>query len=104
MYVYMYVHMYMYVCMYVCMYCVYTYVDVHRICTSTHTYHDITYYCTIISYIVTYYATLYYSNIGQAEQDSHRGSCVDIGTMQTILAWPPRKDDTRTSKSVNIHM
>jgi len=33
--------------------------------------------------------------------DSLRGSSVNIGTMQRILAWPLRKDDTHKSRSVN---
>ena len=37
--------------------------------------------------------------------DSLRGSSVMIGTMQQILAWPLRKDDTRNSRSVtNIYI
>ena len=36
---------------------------------------------------------------------SLRGSSVKIGTIQRILAWPLRKDDTHTSRSVNnIHI
>ena len=31
---------------------------------------------------------------------SLRGSSVTIGTMRRRLAWPPRKDDTRTSRNV----
>ena len=34
--------------------------------------------------------------------DSLRGSYVQIGTMQIIFAWPLGKDDTHTSRSVNI--
>ena len=34
-------------------------------------------------------------------EDSLRGSSVKIGTMQRILAWPLRKDDTHTSRSAN---
>ena len=34
--------------------------------------------------------------------DSLRRSSVKIGTMQRILAWPLRKDDTHKSRSVNI--
>ena len=30
-----------------------------------------------------------------------RGSSVKIGTIQIILAWPLRKDDTHKSRSVN---
>ena len=33
--------------------------------------------------------------------DSLRGSSVRNGTMQRILAWPLRKDDTHKSRSVN---
>ena len=33
--------------------------------------------------------------------DSLRGSSVKIVTMQRRLAWPLRKDDTHTSRSVN---
>ena len=33
--------------------------------------------------------------------DSLRGSSVKIGTIQIILAWPLRKDDTHKSRSVN---
>ena len=33
--------------------------------------------------------------------DSLRGSSVNIGTIQRILAWPLRKDDTHTSRSVD---
>ena len=33
--------------------------------------------------------------------DSLRGSSVKIGTIQRILAWPLRKDDTHKSRSVN---
>ena len=33
--------------------------------------------------------------------DSLRGSFVNIGTIQIIVAWPLRKDDTHTSRSVN---
>ena len=33
--------------------------------------------------------------------DSLRGSSVRIGTIQRILAWPLRKDDTHKSRSVN---
>ena len=33
--------------------------------------------------------------------DSLRGSSVNIGTIQRRLAWPLRKDDTHTSRSVN---
>ena len=33
--------------------------------------------------------------------DSLRGSSVNIGTIRRILAWPPRKDDMHTSRSVN---
>ena len=33
--------------------------------------------------------------------DSLRGSSVKIGTIQIILAWPLREDDTHTSRSVN---
>ena len=33
--------------------------------------------------------------------DSLRGSSVKIGTIQRKLAWPLRKDDTHTSRSVN---
>ena len=36
--------------------------------------------------------------------DSLRGSSVKIGTIQMILAWPLRKDDTHKSRSVNIGM
>ena len=32
--------------------------------------------------------------------DSLRGSSVKIGTMQRIIAWPLRKDDTHKSRSV----
>ena len=32
--------------------------------------------------------------------DSLRGSSVNIGTIQRILAWPPRKDDAHKSRSV----
>ena len=36
--------------------------------------------------------------------DALRGSSVRLGTMQRILAWPLRKDDMHTSRSVNeIH-
>ena len=34
-------------------------------------------------------------------QDSLRRSSVKLGTIQRILAWPLRKDDTHTSRSVN---
>ena len=34
--------------------------------------------------------------------DSLRGSSVKIGTIQRILAWPLRKDDTHKSISLNI--
>ena len=34
--------------------------------------------------------------------DSLRGSSVKLGTIQRILAWPLRKDDTHKSRSVNI--
>ena len=34
--------------------------------------------------------------------DSLRGSSVEIGTIQRRLAWPLRKDDTHTSRSVSI--
>ena len=34
-------------------------------------------------------------------RDSLRGSSVKIGTIQRILAWPLRKDDTHKSRSVN---
>ena len=33
--------------------------------------------------------------------DSLRRSSVKIGTTQRILAWPLRKDDTHTSRSLN---
>ena len=33
--------------------------------------------------------------------DSLRGSSVKIGTIQTRLAWPLRKDDKHQSRSVN---
>ena len=33
--------------------------------------------------------------------DSLQGSSVKLGTMQMILAWTLRKDDTHTSRSVN---
>ena len=33
--------------------------------------------------------------------DSLRGSSVNIGTVQRVLAWPLRKDDTRKLRSVN---
>ena len=33
--------------------------------------------------------------------DSLRGSSVKVGTIQRILAWPLRKDDTRKSRSGN---
>ena len=33
--------------------------------------------------------------------DSLRGSSVKLGTIQRILAWPLRKDDTHKSRSVN---
>ena len=33
--------------------------------------------------------------------DSLWGSCVTIGTIQRQIAWPLRKDDTHTSRSVN---
>ena len=36
--------------------------------------------------------------------DSLRGSSVKHGTIQRILAWPLRKDDTHTSRSVNSCM
>ena len=36
--------------------------------------------------------------------DSLRGSSVKIGTIQRILAWPLRKDDTHKSRSVNMYM
>ena len=39
--------------------------------------------------------------------DSLRGSSVKLGTIQRILAWPLRTDDTHTSISVNntyMHM
>ena len=39
-------------------------------------------------------ATLLFSSL--------RGSSVKIGTIQRRLAWPPRKDDTHKSISVNI--
>ena len=32
---------------------------------------------------------------------SLRGSSVEVGTIQRILAWPLRKDDAHTSRSVN---
>ena len=38
----------------------------------------------------------------QVSMDSLRGSSVKIGTIQRILAWPLRKNDTHTSRSVNI--
>ena len=34
-------------------------------------------------------------------KDSLRGSCTRTGTIQRKLAWPLRKDDTHTSRSVN---
>ena len=34
-------------------------------------------------------------------KNSLRGSSVKIGTMQRILVWPLRKDDTHKSRSVN---
>ena len=34
--------------------------------------------------------------------ESLRGSCVRIGRMLRRLAWPLRKDDTQTSRSVNF--
>ena len=33
--------------------------------------------------------------------DSLRGSSIKLGTMQRRLAWPLRKDDTHTSRSVS---
>ena len=33
--------------------------------------------------------------------DFLRGLPFELGTMQRRLAWPPRKDDTRNSRSVN---
>jgi hypothetical protein len=36
-----------------------------------------------------------------AGMDSLRGSSVKLGTIQRILAWPLRKDDTHKSRSVN---
>ena len=36
--------------------------------------------------------------------DSLRGSSVKMGTIQRRLAWPPRTDDTHTSRSVNNHL
>ena len=38
---------------------------------------------------------------GLALLDSLRGSSVKIGTIQRRLAWPLRKDDTHTSRSVS---
>ena len=35
------------------------------------------------------------------KQDSLRGSSFKLGTMQRILAWPLRQDDTHKSRSVN---
>ena len=37
-------------------------------------------------------------------EDSLRGSSVKLGTMQRRLAWLLRKDDTHTSRSVNISL
>ena len=37
-------------------------------------------------------------------KDSLRGSSVNIGTIQRRLAWPLRKDDAHTSRSVNLFM
>ena len=34
--------------------------------------------------------------------DSLRGSSVKIGTIQRILAWPLRKDDTHTHTSISV--
>ena len=45
--------------------------------------------------IHVYYHTSYFS-------DSLRGSSVRIGTMQRLLAWPLREDDTHKSRSVSI--
>ena len=36
------------------------------------------------------------------KSDSLRGSSDKIGTIQRRLAWPLRKDDTHTSRSVNM--
>ena len=42
------------------------------------------------------YSVLYYV------KDSLRGSSVKLGTVQIILGWLLRKDDTQNSRSVNI--
>ena len=41
--------------------------------------------------------------LGTLERDhwNDRGSSVNIGAILRILAWPPRKDDTHTPRSVN---
>ena len=40
-------------------------------------------------------------NTHNSKLDSLRGSSVKVGTIQRRLAWPLRKDDTHTSRSVN---
>ena len=47
--------------------------------------------------------TLVCRHVQRLSVDSHRGSSVKLGTIQRILAWPLRKDDTRKSRSVRKH-
>ena len=53
-----------------------------------------------ISFSLSLYLSIYLSIY--LFTDSIRGSSVEFGTIRRRLAWPLRKDDTYTSKSVNI--
>ena len=40
----------------------------------------------------------------RSQKGSLRGSSVNVGTIQRRLAWPLRKDDTHTSRSLHIYV
>ena len=56
--------------------------------------------------IISNYSTIIIINhdislFSSSYSDSLQGSSVKLGTIQIILSWPLRKDDTHTSRSVN---
>ena len=59
--------------------------------------------CMLVMYYVMswYVIPLNHTAYRDRTRGSLRGSSVKLGTMQRKLAWPLRKDDTHTSRSVN---
>ena len=59
------------------------------------------YACMYVCVCVYIYIYIYIYRGARVSSDGLRGSSVKYGTIQGRLAWPLRKDDTHTSRSVN---